>query len=230
MRSFVSVRPALALAAAFACPALAQHGDVGFRVENNAITTWLADDLSGQFLNPERVFEGELLDLGGIITGDEPGFFGEPGTLAGARLGFNIRKALRVWDVPFQNLAAIAPTTITITAPLVGSVTTPLLDPPSPIAGLSVVVTPGGFDFHYDNVLNSTTPGIYLLELELWTDAPGVANSLPFWYVLNFDMPEPEHEAAVDWVRDNLAPTPATASFALLGLIFATRRARCKRF
>lgn len=222
MRSLASVLSALVLAA----PALARHGDIGFRVESSAIATWIADDATGQFLEPERVFEGELLDLGGVITGDEPGYFGEPGTLAGQRLGFNVRRALRAWDVLSQSMIGPPTHTITISAPLVRMVTTPVVDPPAPNPGLSVLVPAAGLDFHFDHTLSNSAPGIYLLELELWTDAPGVAASLPFWVVLNYDMPEPEHEAAVQWVRDNLVPAPGVAPLALLGVLLAPRRRR----
>jgi hypothetical protein len=218
IRSFLAV-------AALSAPALAQHGDVGFRVEGGAITTWLADDTTGLFSGPERVFEGELIDLSGVITGDEPGYFAEPGTLAGAQVGFNIRKALRSWDVALQELTQVSPLSMTLSAPLLGSVTTPAADPLVPVPGLSVVIPAGGLDFHFDQTLSASTPGIYLLELELWTNAPGVGSSLPYWIVLNYDMPEPEHEAAVEWVHENLVPAPGPiAAFMLAGGLALRRR------
>lgn len=218
-RSFLAV-------AALSAPALAHEGDIGFRVESGVITTWLADHSTGGLEHPERVFAGELIDLSGTVSGDEPGYFAEPGTLAGAPVGFNIRKALRSWDVALQELTQISPLSMTLSAPLLGSVTTPGTDPLTPVPGLSVVIPAGGLDFHFDQMLSANAPGIYLLELELWTNAPGVGASLPYWIVLNYDMPEPEHEAAVEWVHENLVPAPGSLATMLLAGGLAMRRRR----
>lgn len=218
----------LLVVAAVSAPALAHEGDIGFRVESGALTTWLADHSTGLFDRPERVFAAEMIDLSGTIIAEEPGYFGEQGTLAGGQLGFNIRKALRSWDVALQELTQISPLSMTLSAPLLGSVTTPAADPLTPLPGLSILIPAGGLDFHFDQTLSAGTPGIYLLELELWTNAPGIGTSLPYWIVLNYDMPELQHEAAVEWVAENLVPAPGPLAAILLAGGLALRRRRTR--
>jgi hypothetical protein len=217
----------LTLLAATAAPALADGGDVGLRVENGAITTWEAQHSPLQFIKPERVFVGDFALVGGIVESEEPGFLIEPGNpLGGHRLGFNIRRATRVWDTASQDFSTISPLSITIERSLIGNVTTPLLDPPAPLTGLSFVVPTMGADFHYDFVLGGSSPGLYLLELEKWSEAPGVGTSLPFWIILNYDMPAFHEDAAVDWVNANLVPTPSSALALLAGGLLCLRRRR----
>jgi hypothetical protein len=107
----------------------------------------------------------------------------------------------------------------------VGGVTTPLVDPPSPIIGPSVLVPPGEFDFHYDFTLNGSTQGIYLLQLQITTDRPGIAPSLPYWVALNYGLSASEHEASIQWVRDNLVPSPGGLAV-IAGIVPLVRRRR----
>jgi hypothetical protein len=103
-------------------------------------------------------------------------------------------------------------------------VTTPTFDPPSPITGLQVLIPSVGVDFHFPMTLNNPPEGIYLVELELRTSLAGVQNSAPFWMVLNYGLNGPEHERAVDYVKEHIVPTPGTA--AMLGLAAICRRRR----
>jgi hypothetical protein len=211
-----------------------KHGDIAPLVENGRIVTWLGlhDPPPGSLIGPARVFEAEFPDPGTIGPGDpiiinEPGYFGLSGNpLEGFSLGFNIRTYLREWSVPAQEFPdAPASTTITASAPVIGAVTTPLTGVLVP--GLTLPSLPaGGFDFHFDHELNANTPGIYLLELELFTNRPGTANSLPYWVVFNYGLSEPEHEAAVEWVETNLVPAPGGATLLALAGVLASRRRR----
>lgn len=224
MRMYV---PASLLIVACGAAAHAHEADIGLRVENGVITTWEAEHSPLNFIKPERVFTGDLDLHLGVVEGDEPGFIVEGvSPLAGHRLGFNIRAAARVWDIVGQNFLAISPDSITIERSLIGSITTPAADPTSPIPGLSFVVPAGGADFHYDFILNGTTAGLYLLELEKWTEAPGVGNSEPFWIILNYDMPGAQQTAAVNWVNQYLVPAPGSLAMLALGALAATRRRR----
>jgi PEP-CTERM motif len=201
-----------------------ESGDYGVNVENNTLTTWLADDTTG-LIAPERVFATDLVDLGGVITIDEPGFFAEPGLpIAGAKLGFRITSALGLWDVGGQTFGGISPITMTLDNPLLGSVTTPATN--STVQGPPWVVPVDGFDFHFDFILNGSTPGIYLLEMTLFTDATGIADSQKFWTVFNYDLSETEHDAAIDWVEQNLVPAPSSLALLAFGGLVAWRRRR----
>lgn len=225
MRLIASVVPAALLLAASA------RGDVGIRVENNRLTTWFEDDTLPPPINwvrPERVFDADLVDLGGIISIDDPGFNAEPGTLANFHLGFDVRAAARVWDPVNNHFNGISPLTMTISRPLAGGITTPLLDPPAPLPGPSVLVpdSPDEFDFHYDNILNGNTFGLYLLQLDITTDMPGVQPSLPYFEVFNYGMTQEQHDAAVQWVRDNMLPAPGSAAVLACASLLGMRRRR----
>ncbi|MFM9997191.1 MAG: hypothetical protein ACKVU4_15490 [Phycisphaerales bacterium] len=234
MRFTKSVPCVLAILVPAAVLHAQKHGDVAPLVENGRIVTWLGvdDPPPGSLIGPARVFAAEFPDPGTIgpgdpIINDEPGYLGLPGNpLEGFSLGFNIRTYLRAWSVGAQEFPdAAASTTITASAPIIGSVTTPLTAMLVP--GLTLPSLPvGGFDFHFDHELNANTPGIYLLELELFTNRPGTANSLPFWVVFNYGLPESEHEAALDWVEANLVPAPGGAVLLALAGILASRRRR----
>lgn len=212
--------------------AMADGFDIGAVVSNGRIETWAADHISETYLNPERVFEGELDLIAGSVVGDEPGFFFQNGSVFGnAFIGFNIRAALRAWDAlapsnaPNTNFLSIPASTLTFGDVVLGTVTTPMADPPSPITGLQVLIPAGGVDFHFPMTLNSPLEGIYLVELELRTSLAGVQNSLPFWMVLNYGLGEPEHERAVDYVKEYIVPSPGTAAVLSLS-VFALRRRR----
>jgi hypothetical protein len=203
------IRTSMFIAALAASGAAAQDVDVGARIAESRVVTWAADHAAGVYLYEERVFEGEFNLVGTAVTAEEPGYFLEPGNaFTGSRIGFNIRAAVREWSTSAQNFDTLSPLTITIGDSVLGVVTTPIADPPVPVPGLSIVVPPAGVDFHFPMELNGNSPGIYLLELELFTDIPSTANSLPYWAVLNYGLDPSEHEASIDWVRQNLVPAP----------------------
>src|ERR1051326_2475243 len=200
------------------------RADGGFRIAGNQLVTWLeADELPPptNWVRPERVFDGDLAEVNGVISLNAPGFHGEDGTLTGYHLGFNVLAAARVWNG--QDFNSPSPLSFEISAPFVGGLTTPPVDPPAPIIGPNVLVPPGEFDFHYDYTLNGTTPGLYLLKLQITTDRPGIAPSLPYWVVQNYNMPEAEKQAAIAWVRTHLvgvAPPDSSGATAAVRLLW----------
>jgi len=225
MKAFVFAGSVLALAT----HAPIAKGDVGFRIAGNQLVTWDEDDEAPpgeNWIAPRRVFEGDLVSLGGNPTTNDPGFHGEDGTLTGFHLGFNVLKAARVWSVASQDFNSISSLSVTMDSALVGSVTTPSSDPLSPIAGPNVLVPAGEFDFHYDFNLNGATPGIYLLELQITTDKPGIAPSPPYWVTLNNGLSVGEHAAANLWVEQNLVPAPSGLGVLLGCGVLAMRRRR----
>lgn len=180
------------------------HGsDIILTVNNDRITT---SALVGESITPSRVFESEFASLD--FT-DEPGFDSEAGTFPGSSLvGFNVRAALRLWngaEFPLD-FSGIPAERIRIRKSGFGDVLTPASD--TLTAGFGIPVSSGGeFHQHLGFTLQSPSgAGIYLLELELWSSAPSIATSEPLWIVFNNDMPEEDHEAAVEWANGNLAP------------------------
>lgn len=220
------------LVACTATSALAQHTDIGAVISSGRIETWAADHDLGQYLNPDRVFEGEFELIAASVVSDEPGYFFLPNCeFAGIAVGFNIRRALRAWDplAPSNapNFQAIASPTITFGDAVLGFITTPASDPPVSLSGLQVIIPATGLDFHYPMTLNAPAEGIFLVELELRTSRAGVLNSEPYWLVLNHGLDEPEHERAVDYVREFIVPAPGSLpTLSVLGLFASIRRRR----
>lgn len=207
--------------------AMAHEGDVGLTISGGRLVSGIVDDSGGSevVIPGQRVFAGEF----GLLApgySDEPGFFAASGEfLPDSRIGFNVLKAVRVWNgTDFTDLS-----TSRITLEYAGgafSVASPVSDVFT--AGFSFPVGPdGGFDEHLDMYLNPDVVGIYLLELGLWTTQAGVAGSEPIWMVLNNGADEEQHEAAIEWTEANLVPTPAalTVLFAGAGLMSRRRRA-----
>lgn len=206
----------------------AHGGDVGIAVGGGQLLTGRVD-ASGPdevVIPGERVFAGELTFGGGV--GDEPGFFAEAGTLpGGSLLGFTIKGALRKWDPFLANGNGIAAETLTIESPSgTESVTTPAGD--TSVDGWSFVFPgSGNFDDHPNYYVNNRTGGgVYILQLQLTTNAPGIAGSQSLWMVINDEFDDEQHDLAIDWVKENVAPAPGASAVLLGGLAMGIRRRR----
>lgn len=216
------------VAASNAAPALAQHaGDIWLEVIENRIVTGLIDEdeVPAVVTSDVRVFGSEFGEVLPNWT-DEPGFDNEPGVfLFGSAIGFNIRAALRSWNgSDFSTIPAERIAVDFATAP--GPVLTPLTDVLTP--GFTIPVdSDNTWHRHLEFELQSpASPGIYLLELELFSTDPAILASLPFWIVFNQGLDEQEHDAAIEWVVQNLVPSPPAAVLALCGFAAINRRRR----
>jgi hypothetical protein len=219
----VSVAGMLSIAAT----ALADSNDVGLRLLNNQIRTVNSiGEPPNQNIEfgESRVFGVELAfnPLTSFVQIDEPGYASDDPGLLGSPVTFNIRKALRAWVG-----STFAPTSQVMST---GSddlalpfINTPATD--TTVIGYTFNVLQ---DFHFDWKLNgattSTGGGIYLVELELTSSI--FQTSRPYWLVFNYDQPEPDHDAAIDWVQQNLVPTPGAAGVLGMGLLLGLRRKR----
>ncbi len=171
----------------------------------------------------QRVF-GADLEFNAITNDvriDEPGYASRDPLLLGQSIQFNIRKALRSWN---GSSFVTTSTTMGTGLPDLGQpfINTPATD--TPVAGYSWLLSD---DFHFDWLLNgatsSTGQGIYLAELEL---VAGSLTSRPFWIAFNYGLTEAEHDAAKDWVQENLVPTPGGAALLGFALAAGLRRRR----
>lgn len=219
---------------------IAPHaGDIGVSFVNGRIVTSLVAEeerARGGLGDPERVFAS---DLGSVEFGpfgnDEPGYTSDV-LPPGARVGFNILAGLRRWN------GAGFDGGIDETMQLARFLGTP---------GEEAVVTAGGFvpgfffaeadsggfiDEHLSHILlgepnpvrgfADPADGIYLLELELFTDAPGIENSEPYWIVFNLNMSESDHDDAIGYVRTVLVPSPGGFAVLLVAAAVLRRRSR----
>src|SRR5262249_55411954 len=113
-----------------------------------------------------------------------------------------ILRAVREWDgaafaaIPDERIAV---TRSTFPAP--PPVFSPLMD--DPVTGFTVAVgADGRWHVHLEyNLAAPAEPGVYLLELELFSTARGIEPSRPFWLVLAKQTDETVHQAAVAWTE-----------------------------
>lgn len=185
--------------AAFATAASAQphQGDIILADIDGRIVTGLGEDGSDPIF-PIRVFESEFEQN---FT-DEPGFDTDADAFPPfSTIGFNIRRALREWNGDFD---AICDERIAIRSGPFGPVLTPETD--ELVAGFGIEVNSGG-EWHHHlgfSLLDPADDGIYLLELEMWSDQGDIGPSEPFWIVFGNSADPQELEDAVHWVEDNL--------------------------
>lgn len=232
----------LVLAApATAMAGLAPHvGDVGVVFENGRIVTTVVEEheeeaRGGELGLPQRVFDSDLGTVEfGPFGNDEPGYTSNS-LPAGVKLGFNIRAELKKWNgAGFDGGLA--------ESLQLGQ----FLGTPGQITRDTGAGFVGGFDFvtvdqtgfideHLSHVLRGASngggfadpsDGVYLLELELTTDAPGIAASEPFWIVFNLNTEQGVQDLAIEYVEANLVPAPGAVALVGLAAGLAGRRRR----
>ena len=220
--------------------AQAQHVDVRPYLNDGKIVIGTAE-LRGATVVPlsdhQRVFGADFgeADPSQPFFGDDPGFMAESAAFpggAGAFLGFDVLSGLQYWtgsgfaQAPSGELLMVAKGSQSLTVGNAGT------------SGFyfTAIGANEGFHEHLEWQLGgpdgdpppgngvAPTTGVYLLELQVKTTMPGVANSAPFWIVFNSG-DETAHGAALDWAQANYAPEPASmALFVAAGLIVLGRR------
>jgi len=169
-----------------------------------------------------------IVCLVGVVFGEQgiPAFTSDPGYNApsgafspGSRIGFNLREALARWD---DDAGAFVP--------LAGDggderlqvsfFTASATSGDGFVPGFDLQVQPdGGHHVHLGMALlppdgqSAPAPGVYLMELELYSTDPDLATSAPYWFVFDHEADPVAFDAAEQWVRDVLAspaaPCPA---------------------
>lgn len=197
-------------AAALSTCALAQHGgDIVLAVESGRIVTMLEDE--GGSAQPERVFASEFGEFEPRFT-DEPGFDCDLGTFPfPSEIGFRIRGPLLTWN----GVEAVGkePASVAVSFASLGPAVSPACN--VIIDGFALSVGSNGtWHRHLEFVLDDGAPaGVYILELELYSTHGSIGQSRPFWIVFNQESDEAEHDAAIDWAREQLAGQLNAADF-----------------
>lgn len=229
---------AAALLASASSVALADGLDVWVSFEGGQIVTGEADKSTSpvSFTPGVRAFEAEFGEVPGFPNLlDEPGFYTEH-LPAGAGIGFNIVDALRSWNG--TNFDTVPTQTMSIFGDPFpdGDVATTPASAGAFVPGFQFIQADanGFFDDHPSFQLNDQADGVYLLSLELFTDADAVANSEPMYIVFGSNLDgslgddeafEAQIDAAVDFVNTVIIPAPGAAGLlALAGLTAVHRR------
>lgn len=212
------------LPACIASAALGQvHQDIYVGLAGGAVTIGgISED--GSVISPGvRVFGADLGEAGIPNFADEPGMQSPDGTFAaGTSLRLNVGRAVRQWNgTDFLDMSSA---TFTIAfGP--ASFVTPATD--SIVQGFSLVADDeGGLHDHPDYTLNGGGDGIYLLEMFVDSASGDYGASDRYWIVFNNNLDEDDHDLAIDWVNDNLVPTPGVLPVLAGGLLLASRRRR----
>lgn len=202
--------------------ASAQHNDIEFYYDHGMIE--FADHDHGGH-DHGLIFEGNF-PTSGIFARftTDPGFGSE--TIEGLGIGpndiisYNILDHLFFWSPISGNFASPGATTITIdnavgADTLVGAGTGPII--PGGVVGQAD--SSGDFHAHVGFELSSgAETGAYGMLMELSTDAPGIANSEPFFIVFNYGLGEPQFEVALEAFEQVIAvPEPSTIVLGLMG-------------
>ncbi|GEM_PF-2902393 len=201
-------------------PAAAQtlhETDYILRVHDNALQTGTVDLSTGDVVYPDPVRSGTFGAEGFPNFTNDPGVDAQQGeNVPGMFVGFDITRAVRVWDGDFDQ---IAEDTITLRKSGINT-TSPTSDVvvPGIIFGQANLDDGAGFHHHVQFFLNPASggapSGLWLLTWEFWTDAPGVERTEPLYVVFAQGDGAAELDEAVQWVRDNLVAQPCVADVA----------------
>lgn len=225
MASSVLLIATFASSAAFAGQPKEEHFDVWLRVgqSGNLVTGAISED-GDPISGGHRVFGAEFgEEPGEPFFSAEPGFQAFDGAFAGSNtFQLNLTDSLMRWNgVSFE----ATPETMTVEfGP--SSVTTGN----GFVDGFTFAADPeGGFHDHFDLFINGDggdpTDGVYLLPMSIADVDGNLGSTETFWFVMNLNMDEDMHDAAMDWVTDNLAPAPgALALLAMTGVVGTRRR------
>jgi hypothetical protein len=162
----------------------------------------------GDILWGTRTARGRL-DIGQFpnLT-DDPGFDSFSGSFpAGTQIGFDLLAALRLWDG--DDFETIDPDYAMSVTKGDQVATTPAIDGRVPGFTFGSADSGGRFHHHVRFFLDpfefNAVPGLWLLELELWSTNPAVLPSEPFYLVFASGSEAlGQQEDALAWVEQNL--------------------------
>ena len=186
-------------------------------LQDNQIIAGVVDPDTGDVIYPSRIKSALMGAEGFPNFTNDPGFNAELGQLnPGMFIGFSILRAPRVWDEVAMDFETIATEQITVRAAAQN------IDAPSTDMRVDGIVfgqasnTPSAtFHHHMQYLLNGGLPpiveGVWLLELELWTESPGIAPSDPLFLVFAQGSGEDQLDDAIAYIENNLIGSPCLA-------------------
>ncbi len=183
-------------------------------VQDGKLVVGAVDPDLGQVVYPSPIKAAVLGAEGFPNFTNDPGFNSELGALnPGMTIGFNILRAPRIWDETNMNFDTIASEQITVRA-AGQNILTPLSDVvvPGVVFGQASFDASASFHHHMQYLLNGAIPpaidGVWLLELELWSESSSIEASDPLYIVFGQGDGEDDIEDAIAWIEDNLIGSP----------------------
>jgi hypothetical protein len=215
---------AVAAAGVMAGSAMAEepHFDVWLTVSGGNLVTGAISEDGLTTEQGVRVFGAELGELLPDFS-DEPGIQGIDGTFAaGERFGISIRRAVRAWNGTDFTTVSTSRFQLDFGPQSMASALTDDV-----VSGIELAAdSEGGIHDHPTFTLLDPASGIYLLELSVSSMSGTYGETLPFWVVFNNGESEEAHEASIEWVENNLVPTPGAMTLLGVGLLAMGRRRR----
>ena len=203
-----------------------EHFDVWLQVDTNT-NSLFTGSISEDGVPAEsfvRVFGAEIGEPPAPAFGsDEPGFQLIDGTLA---TGYGLTISI-VGDLQLWNGGGFSATSTSMDLSWLGNTVNSGSSP----AGLDFEVDAlGGFHNHFEMLLlgdgGNPADGVYLLPLQISDQSGVLAATETFYFVMNLNMDETAHDAAIDWVEANIIPAPGALTLLLIGGIASRRRRR----
>lgn len=186
-------------------------------VQDSQIIAGAVDPDTGDAVYPSRIKSALMGAEGFPNFTNDPGFNAELGQLIpGMTIGFSFLRAPRVWDDANMNFETIATEQLTVRAAaqdLVAPSTDMRVD--GIVFGQASNTPSATFHHHMQYLLNGALPpvvqGVWLLEIELWTEASGIEASDPLYIVFAQGDGEDQLDDAITWIEDNLIGSPCLA-------------------
>jgi hypothetical protein len=210
---------ALAVACtATSCLAGAVHNaDFIPAVQDGKIVVGAVDPDTDEVVYPSQIKSAIFGTEGFPNFTNNPGFNSELGALVpGMTIGFSILSAPRVWDETNENFETIASEQLIVRA-AAQNIVAPSTDivVPGIVFGQASLDAAASFHHHMQFLLEGGLPpaidGVWLLELELWSENASIEASDPIYVVFGQGTGVPNIETAVTWIEDNLIASPCLA-------------------
>jgi hypothetical protein len=193
--------------------------DVDFfpAVIDNKIVTGTVNGQTGEVDYPSQIKSANFGAEGFPNFTNNPGFNSELGGLIPSMtIGFNILSAPRVWDNDNQNFDTIATEQFTVRAAAQNFIA-PSTDlvVPGVVFGQASSSPAASFHHHIQYLMNGGLPpmiqGVWMLELELWTEMAGIEPSDPLYLVFGQGDGIDQIDDAITWIEENLIASPCVA-------------------
>ena len=193
------------------CVPAKKHFDVWLRiVDGDLVTGAIAEDET-PICDNWRVFGAEFGEEPGFpFSADEPGFQLDNGTVTPGTAFTFLVQPMQVWNG--TGFEATDETMDIEFGPLSVSTRTS-----SFVSGFQFAADGlGGFHNHFELTLpgvggDDPVAGIYLIPMQMSGVEGSFGGTETFWFVMNLAQDEEDHEAAIDYVVENLASAPCPA-------------------